>query len=197
MKRSAPATERNRDPILAVLKRFLPAQGTLLEIACGTGEHAAYFAPHFPGLTWQPTDPDMGALESTTHWVADSKLSNLKPPLRLDVRETPWPVEKADMLYCANMIHISPWNAGQALIEGAGRILPAGGLMILYGPYMIGGKHTAPSNEQFDGWLKAQSPSWGVRDLGVVKAEAAKAGLEHVETVRMPANNLTVVWRKA
>jgi SAM-dependent methyltransferase len=196
MKRSAPATERNRDPILAVLQRFLPTEGTLLEIACGTGEHAAYFAPRFPGLTWQPTDQDMAALESTTHWVADAELANLKPPLRLDVRETPWPVERADVIYCANMIHISPWASGQALIEGAGRILPASGLLILYGPFMVGGKHTAPSNEQFDGWLKAQSPSWGVRDLDVVKAEAAKAGLEHVETVQMPANNLTVVWRK-
>ena len=196
MKRNAPATERNRDPILAVLQHYLPARGTLLEIACGTGEHAAYFAPRFPGLTWQPTDQDMAALESTTHWVADSQVPNLKPPLRLDVRETPWPVEAADAIYCANMIHISPWACGLALIEGAGRILPTGGLLILYGPFMIDGRHTAPSNEQFDGWLKAQSPAWGVRDLGVVNAETAKAGLDPVQTIQMPANNLTVIWRK-
>jgi SAM-dependent methyltransferase len=192
-RRYAPATQRNREPILAVLRRVLPADGLVLEIASGTGEHAAFFADALPGVTWQPTDVDPTALPGIASWCAG--VPNVHPPLVLDVTQ-PWPVERADAIVCVNMLHISPWTAGQALLAGAGRVLPAGGVLYLYGPYRRDGAHTAPSNASFDETLRAQDPSWGVRDLETVIATAAARGLRHTETVAMPANNLSVVFRR-
>lgn len=196
MKREAPAVQRNRDPILGVLGDVLPNTGTVLEIAAGTGEHAAYFAQRFPGLTWQPTDGDATALASIQAWVDDADAQNLRSPLHLDVRMRPWPVDEVSALIAINMVHISPWESTLALMAGAGEVLEAGGVLYLYGPYKTGGRHTASSNADFDGWLKGRDPAWGVRDLETVIDAAAKAGLTHQTTAGMPANNLSVVFRR-
>ncbi|MDO9710224.1 DUF938 domain-containing protein [Paracraurococcus lichenis] len=193
---SAPAVARNRDPILAVLRRVLPATGTLLEVSSGTGEHAACFAAAFPGLVWQPSDPDPAARASIAAWAAHAKLDNLRPPLDLDAAAEAWPVARADAVLCINMIHIAPWEAGLGLLRGAARLLPLGGPLVLYGPYRRGGRHTAPSNAAFDASLRAQDPRWGLRDLEVVAAAAADAGFGPPEVVEMPANNLTVIFRR-
>jgi len=195
-RRHAPATARNRDPILAVLRQHLPETGTLLEVSAGTGEHAAYFAAAFPGLVWQPTDPDPGARASIAAWARAVKLNTLRPPLDLDAAAEAWPVARADAVLCINMIHIAPWAAGLGLLRGAARILPPGGPLILYGPYKQGGAHTAPSNEAFDAGLRAQDPSWGVRELEVVAAEAGSLGFEAPAVVEMPANNLMLIFRR-
>jgi SAM-dependent methyltransferase len=192
----APAVARNREPILAVLRRVLPAQGTVLEIASGTGEHAVHFAAALPGLTWQPTDPDPDALRSIAAWRAMTKLPNVLPPIELDVTSQTWPVARADAVVCINMIHISPWRATEGLMAGAERLLSAGGVLFLYGPYKEGGRHTAPSNEAFDADLRSRNPEWGVCDLDDVKSLAGKHGLDFVERVAMPANNLSVVFRR-
>jgi SAM-dependent methyltransferase len=195
MKRSAPATERNRAPIAAVLRDELPERGVLLEIAAGTGEHAIWFSGLFPGLVWRPTDPDPSALESIRAWRAEAGGGNLLEPLRLDASAEDWPVSAADAILCVNMIHISPWRATRGLMGGAGRLLAGGGPLILYGPYRRAEKPTAPSNEAFDESLKARNPEWGLRDLEAVEAEAAKHGLALRRIVEMPANNLTLVFR--
>jgi SAM-dependent methyltransferase len=192
-RRHAPATQRNREPILAVLRRVLPATGLVVEIASGTGEHAAFFAAAFPGVAWQPTDVDPDALPSIASWCGG--VANARAPIVLDVTR-PWPLDRADAVVCINMLHISPWEAGEAMLRGAGRVLPPGGVLYLYGPYRRDGAHTAPSNAAFDATLRAQDPRWGVRDLETVVATAADAGLEHAETVEMPANNLSVVFRR-
>jgi hypothetical protein len=192
-RRHAPATQRNRDPILHVLRRVLPSAGLVLEIASGTGEHAAAFAGALHGVTWQPSDADPAARASIAAWTAD--LPNVRPPLALDVTASPWPIDAADAIVCINMIHIAPWAACEGLMRGAGAILPAGGgVLFLYGPYAIAGAHTASSNAAFDADLRARDPRWGVRDLDAVVACAAAHGLRHVETVAMPANNLSVVF---
>jgi SAM-dependent methyltransferase len=196
MKRHAPAPERNREPLLAVLREVLPASGTLLELASGTGQHAVFFARAFPGLLWQPTDVDPEALESIEAWRAEEALPNLRPALHLDVRAEPWPVPSADALLCVNMIHISPWEACQGLMRGAARVLTPGGRLILYGPYFVEGRPTAPSNLAFDASLRARDPAWGVRELGAVTEEARRHGLERERVTDMPSNNLTVVFRK-
>jgi hypothetical protein len=194
-RRHAPATLRNREPLLAVLHRVLPATGLVVEVASGTGEHAAYFAAALPGVTWQPTDADPGARASIAAWCAD--VANARAPLPLDARAPDaWPLARADAMLCVNMIHIAPWAACEGLLAGAGRVLPARAPLVLYGPYRVGGVHTAPSNAAFDAGLRAQDPSWGVRDLETVLAAAATHGLRHDETVAMPANNLTVVLRR-
>lgn len=195
MKRHAPATERNREPLLAVLREVLPTSGTLLEIASGTGQHAAFFAQAFPGLAWQPTDIGPQDLQSIEAWRAEAALPNLRPALRLDVCEERWPVEAADAVLCVNMIHIAPWEACQALMRGAGRVLSPGGCLVLYGPYFVEGRPTAPSNIAFDESLRGRNPAWGVRELGAVTAEALGAGLSRERVVDMPSNNLTVVFR--
>lgn len=195
MKRHAPATERNREPLAAVLRDVLPARGTVLEIASGTGEHAAYFSRLFPELTWQPSDADYEALNSIEAWGADSDAPNLRPPVVLDAAGT-WPVDAADAILCVNMVHISPWVATEGLMRGAGRILPSGAPLILYGPYRRSGVATAPSNEAFDQSLKARNPDWGLRALEDVTAEAEANGLRLERVVEMPANNLTVVYRR-
>ena len=195
-KKSAPAVQRNRDPIYDVLKRVLPPQGDVLEIAAGSGEHAAYFAPKFPGLTWQPTDPNPDQVASIDAWGAETASVNLLPALTLDVLNQPWPVTRADAVICINMIHISPWACTLALLDGAAKVLPGGGALYLYGPYRVDGQHTAPSNVDFDGWLKAQNPEWGVRELGDVTMEAEARGFALDETVDMPANNFSVIFEK-
>lgn len=195
-RRHAPATLRNREPLLAVLRRVLPSAGTVLEIASGSGEHARFFADALPALVWQPTDLDPAARASVAAWC--DGMANVRPPLALDARlPDAWPVSAADAILCVNMIHIAPWAAGEGLLAGAGRLLHAGAPLVLYGPYRVGGAHTAPSNAAFDAGLRAQDPAWGVRDLDVVLATAATHGLRHEETVAMPANNLTVVLRRS
>lgn len=195
-RRRAPATSRNREVILDVLRGELPAAGIVLEIAAGTGEHAVFFAAAFPGLLWQPTDPDPDALDSIAAWRRHAGLANLREPLRLDVHEASWPIERADVIVCINMIHISPWSATGALFTGADRILGDAGLVYLYGPYRIDGVPTAPSNEAFDRQLRAQDPGWGLRDLEAVVAVGREHGFVLEKTVEMPANNLSVVFRR-
>jgi SAM-dependent methyltransferase len=195
MKRDYPATGRNRDAILEVLRPALPPAGLVLEIASGSGQHAAYFAPALaPRLRWQPTDRDPELLPSIAAW--SEGLANVLPPVTLDVTERTWPVARADAIFCANMIHIAPWAACEGLMRGAGRILPPRGLLALYGPFMRGGEHTAPSNARFDSSLRARDPAWGVRDLDAVAACAAAQGLRLEAALAMPANNLTVLLRR-
>jgi hypothetical protein len=193
---TAPAVARNRDPILAVLREVLPAAGTVLEIASGTGEHAVHFAAALPHLVWQPTDPDAQARGSIAAHAAATGLANLLAPLELDASAPVWPVTRADALVSINMIHISPWRATQGLMAGAARVLPAGAPLYLYGPYRQHGRHTAPSNAAFDESLRARDPEWGVRDLDEVVALAAEHGLALQRSVAMPANNLSVIFRR-
>ena len=188
------AAARNRDPILAVLRRVLPPRGLVLEIACGTGEHAAHIARALPGLQWQPTDRNDDTFASVVAHADD--VSNVLPPLTLDVTWPAWPIASADAMVCINMIHISPWSASEGLMAGAGRVLPAGGILYLYGPYKIEGRHTTDSNAAFDASLRARDPEWGVRDLCEMTTLAARHGLSLAETAAMPANNLSVVFRK-
>ncbi len=197
MKEHAPSTLRNRDPILDVLKRVLPSEGLVLEVASGSGEHASYFAQHLSGLTWQPSARDADDRASIRAWAEDVGSENLLDPVDLDVLNQQWPVEKATAIVCSNMVHISPWQVSVALIAGAGRILTAGGVLYLYGPYKINGTHTAPSNKAFDENLRNRDPEWGIRDLENVITEAAVHGLAHVETVAMPANNQSVIFKRS
>ena len=196
LRQHAPAAERNREPILAVLERVLPASGTVLEIASGTGQHAIHFAAALPKLVWQPSDPGEDARASIAAWTAHSGLANVRAPLALDVRDASWGIDAAAAIVCINMIHISPWESAQALIGGAGRLLQAGGVLFLYGPYRRGGAHTAPSNAAFDAQLRSRDPSWGVRDMEDVVALADAAGFDSDEPVEMPANNFCLVFRK-
>ncbi len=193
-----PHVPRNRDPILHVLRRVLPQRGVVLEIASGSGEHAAYFAQKLPHLTWQPSDPDRTALASIAAHRDAAALSNLLAPLPLDVTAFPWPLARAEAVICCNMIHIAPWGACEGLVAGAARVLPIGGILYLYGPYMIRGAHTAPSNQEFDAYLRSQNAAWGIRDLETVAELAESHNFTLVETVAMPANNLSVIFaRKA
>ncbi|WP_374653814.1 DUF938 domain-containing protein [Dongia sp.] len=192
----APATQRNRDPILAVLRQGLPKSGTVLEIASGSGEHVVHFARALPDLTFQPSDARVENLRSIAGWVASSGIPNILPPFFLDVTAESWPVTGADALICINMIHIAPWTAAEGLFRGAARILPAGAVLYLYGPYKRGGQHTAESNLAFDRQLRAQDPEWGVRDLDDVAALAKAAGFEGPVVSEMPANNLSLVFRR-
>ncbi|AOK07226.1 class I SAM-dependent methyltransferase [Burkholderia sp. AU28942] len=193
---SAPAAERNRGPILDVLRRVLPATGSVLEIASGTGQHAAHFAQALPGLRWQPSDPDAHARRSIAAWVAHAGLANLAEPLAFDVRDPVWPSAALDAIVCINMVHISPWACTEALFAGAARVLRPGGVLFLYGPYRREGRHTSPSNEAFDQQLRSRDPSWGVRDLEAVVALGLDLGLDCAEVVEMPANNLSVVFHR-
>ena len=193
MKQHAPATERNREAIGDVLERVLPAAGTVLEIASGTGEHAVAFARRFPALIWQPSDVDATSLASIRAWRADIGLPNLCEPIALDVHATTWPLETADAITCINMVHISPWSASLGLFAGAARLLPSGALLYLYGPYLIDGA-TAPSNLAFDRSLKSRDPRWGVRELRDLEAAATEFRLDDV--VAMPANNHSLVFRR-
>jgi SAM-dependent methyltransferase len=196
VKRFAPATARNREPIARVLAEALPGSGIVLEVASGTGEHAVHFARAFPRLIWQPSDPDEESLASIRAWRDEAGLTNLLEPLRLDAASEQWPVAAADAVLCINMVHISPWAATQGLIRGARRLLPRAGPLILYGPCRRADAPTAPSNEAFDASLKARNPEWGLRDLESVASEAVANGMALEQAVAMPANNLTVVFRK-
>ena len=195
-RRFAPAVARNKAAITEVLARHLPATGLILEIASGSGEHALHFAAHFPALSFQPTDPDAAALASIVAWQAEAQLPNLQPPLALDVMADAWPVPEADAVLCINMIHIAPWKASAALIRGAARVLPRDGILFLYGPFKQGGQHTAPSNAEFDASLRAQDTRWGVRDLEAVAEIASAAGFAVPVVEAMPANNLSVIFRR-
>lgn len=194
LRRHAPATQRNREPIAEVLAQALPAHGTVLEIASGSGEHCAFFAERFPGLTWQPSDPEPDARASIAAWCEG--LGNVLPPLALDAAAGDWPAVRADALLCVNMVHISPWAATLGLMAGAGRLLAAGAPLVLYGPYRRHGVATAPSNEAFEQWLKDQNPEWGLRFVEDVSEAAAAQGLALERIVEMPANNLTLVFRR-
>jgi cyclopropane fatty-acyl-phospholipid synthase-like methyltransferase len=198
VKRHAPATARNRDPILAVLREVLPAHARVLEIASGSGEHAVHFAQHLPGVTWQPSDPEAGARASIDAYRAEAALPNLLPPIALDAASTAWSdaAPPSDAIVCINMIHIAPWEACEGLVRGAARLLPPGGVLFLYGPYRFSGSFTAPSNAEFDASLRARDPRWGVRDLDDVTALAARHGFARDRVVAMPANNHSVVFTR-
>jgi len=193
MKQHAPAAQRNREPIREVLARVVPATGTCLEIASGSGEHAVAFATAFPALRWQPSDPDPVSRASISAWRAAAALPNLAEPLALEVT-APWPIDHADAIACINMVHISPWEASLALFEGAARLLAPGALLYLYGPYKFGGQFTAPSNEAFDQSLRRRDARWGLRD--VAELTAAAKGFTLAEMVAMPANNHSLIFRR-
>lgn len=192
---SAPA-ERNRDPILAVLRRCLPASGLVLEIASGTGQHVVHFAAALPALKWQPTDPSPAARDSVIAWCRQANLPNVLPPIDLDVRRQPWTLQSVDAVVAINMIHIAPWPATQALFEGARDVTAPGAVLFLYGPFRRRDRPTAPSNEQFDASLREQDAASGLRDLEAVIEVGAGAGFALAEVVDMPANNLSVVFRR-
>jgi SAM-dependent methyltransferase len=194
--KSAPAAARNREPILRVLHDHLSQPALVLEIASGTGEHAVWYSSALPNLTWQPTDHDSEALSSIAAWRDMSGSPNLLPPLRLDASADTWPVAQADVVVAINMVHIAPWTATQGLIAGAGRVLTQGGLLILYGPFREGGVHTGAGNAAFDADLRARDPSWGIRDLDEITALAGQHGLIGPERIAMPANNLSVLFRR-
>lgn len=198
MKRHAPAAARNRAPLLAVLQRVLPARGTLLEVASGTGQHAAFFAEAMPGLVIQPSDPSPEQRASIAAWAADAALPNLRPPLALDVRDPRWPLEEADAVLCINMFQVAPLSAAAGLFAGAARLLGERGVLLTYGPYREAGAHTSPGNEAFDASLRQRHEGWGVRDIeSELVPRARAAGLALSERVAMPAHNLTLVWRPA
>ena len=193
----APAAERNKGPILEVLQRVLPERGLVLEIGSGTGQHVVHFAKALPRLSWQPSDPDHGNRRSIALWSRTEKTGNVLAPLELDVCDQPWPISAADAIVCINMIHVAPWAATQALFDGARETLPREGVLFLYGPYRRHGRHTAPSNEAFDADLRAHDPAWGLRDIEEVEKVGDRAGFALTETVAMPANNFSLVFRKA
>lgn len=197
----APAAARNRDPILAVLQAALPRTGTVLEIASGTGEHAVYFAPRLQPRRWLPSDIDSRALASIRAWLAYQPAANLLAPRCVDVCTEGWQdaacaglSEPVTAVVAINMLHIAPFAACRGLFAGAARVLPATGCVLVYGPFRIDGEHTAPSNAAFDESLRAQNPSWGVRDTREVGAVAAKEGLIERERIAMPANNFILVF---
>lgn len=192
------APERNKGPLLEQLLRVLPPEGgTLLEVGSATGQHVAHFAAHLPAYHFQPTDYEPQHLVTLERRRAVLGLPNVAAPFRLDVTEHPWPVERVDVVYSANMVHIAPLAAAFGLFEGSGRCLGSGGLLLTYGPYKVSGRHTAPSNERFDASLRQRNPAWGVRDVDELVSMAAPHGLALVERVAMPSNNFFLVWKKA
>lgn len=197
--RESPAARRNAGPILSVLRAHLPAKGRVLEVAAGTGQHAAAFAAALPGLDWTPSDPDAQARASIAAWRAEANLPNLADPLALDVGDAAtWPQGPLDAVICINMVHISPWSATQALMSGAASTLARpGGLLVLYGPYLEAHVETAPGNLAFDADLKARNPEWGLRDREAVVDLARERGLMLTRRVAMPANNLMLLFRSA
>lgn len=193
-RRHAPAVARNRGPILEVLARVLPPRGSVLELASGSGEHAAYFASALPGLVWQPSEREVAAFDSIAAWA--ESVPNVREAILLDVTQDPWPIETVDAVFSANLIHIAPWEACLGLLRGTARHLAPNGVLVLYGPYAIGGRHTAASNAAFDEDLRRRDPSWGVRDLDAVLDAARAHGLALRERVPMPANNQTLVFER-
>jgi SAM-dependent methyltransferase len=192
----SPAAEQNKGPILEVLRRVLPRDGLVLEIASGTGQHVVYFAAALPALTWQPSEPDEDLRRSISARIGAEHLTNVAAPLALDVFDSPWPVDRADAMVCINLVHITPWATTEALLTGAGQVLADDGVLLMYGPYRRFGAHTAPSNEAFDAALRRRDPAWGVRDLEAVARIAEARELTLVEVVDMPANNFSLVFRK-
>jgi SAM-dependent methyltransferase len=194
VKRHAPATERNRDVIAQTLARVLPAEGLVLEVASGTGEHAVHFAKRFPALTWQPSDPDPIALASINAWRADSNVPNMRPAMLLDA-SADWPIAKADAVVCINMTHISPWAATVGLLRNAARLLPQSAVLFIYGPYNQRDVPLADSNAAFDASLRQQNALWGLRYVDDIAAEAHVSGLHLDSVIAMPANNLSLIFR--
>lgn len=195
-RRHSPAADRNAAPIMAALQRLLPARGVLLEVASGTGQHAARASAALPGWTWQPSDADPAALASIAAWCAG--LPRVRAPLPLDVLAPTWPgvPDRVDAVFCANLIHIAPWAVCGALMRGSARHLSPTGLLLTYGPFVEDGVPTAPSNLAFDADLRARDPAWGLRRRADVEREAAAAGLMLRERVALPANNLLLVWAR-
>jgi Protein of unknown function (DUF938) len=200
--RSAPAALRNRDPILGVLRRVLPERGRILELASGTGEHAVHFARAFPGLEWQPSEPDPAMRASIAAHAETAGLANLRAPAALDLAAPEWwtalppGTQPLAAVVAINLVHIAPWRVTVALFEGGAQILRGGGIVVLYGPYNVGGAYTADSNEAFDRDLRARNPEWGLRDVFEVAQLAADLGFELAETVDMPANNKSLIFRR-
>ncbi len=195
-RRFSPASERNREPILEVLRLLLPETGTVLELGSGSGQHAAYFAKALPALQWQPSDKTAEGFDSVAAWAESESAANVRPPVVLDVTSDQWPVENVEAVYSANVIHISPWDVCLGLMRGAGRCLGPGGVLVLYGPFRIGGEHTAESNAEFDQSLRSRDPSWGIRDLEAVADAAEASGFDLEARVPMPANNQTLVFKR-
>ena len=202
----AAAFHRNHRPIRAVLQQFLAGKsGDVVEAGSGTGQHVVDFAGHIPEVTWWPSDLNEQHLKSIAAWRAHAGLANIRPPLRIDLSDPLWCSEMHDgsgpgellAVFCANVIHIAPWRVAEGLFAGAGRYLQTGGRLFLYGPFKRGGKHTAPSNAAFDQSLRDQNAEWGVRDIDDLQKLAASAGLKLVESVEMPANNLTLVFERS
>ena len=196
MKRHAPATARNAEPLAHVLAGELPEKGLVLEIASGTGEHAVFLARRFPKLRWQPSDRGEGALDSIRAWASEAALDNIADPILLDAADAQWPIEHADALLCVNMVHISAWEATEGLFAGAAEVLGRGAPLILYGPFIEDGVETAASNLAFDRSLKGRDPRWGLRSLDDLDRLAAKHGFVRPARHAMPANNLTLVYRQ-
>lgn len=196
MKRHAPATARNSQPLAEVLARELPASGTVLEIASGSGEHAVFMARRFPALDWQPSDRDAEALASVDAWAAEARLANLRPAIALDAAAPDWPMVSADALLCVNMVHISPWDAAVGLFAGAGRVLGSGAPLVLYGPFVEPDVETAASNHAFDQSLRQRDPAWGLRSTADLDRLAAGHGMTRTARCAMPANNLVLVYRR-
>ncbi len=192
-RRTSPAALRNREPILAALQTHLPPNAAhVLEIASGTGEHAMFMAQNLPHLVWQPSDPDAANRASIAAYREDCGLANLRTPIELDATAATWPVAACDAIFCANMVHIAPWQATLGLLAGAKRTLKSSGVLVLYGPYLEDGVPTAASNLAFDADLRARNPAWGLRRLADVSAAAA--GFDGPQRVAMPANNLCLVF---
>ena len=168
----------------------------MLEIASGTGQHVAHFARLLPHLTWQPSDPDPGFRRSIALWIAIEHLANVNAPIMLDVRQQPWPISTANAIICINMVHVAPWAAAHALFDGARHVLMPGSLLYLYGPFRRGGDHTSPSNARFDAELRAHDSEWGLRDVEALAALGNDSGFALADTITMPANNLSLVFRK-
>ncbi|MBE9222320.1 DUF938 domain-containing protein [Cyanobacterium stanieri LEGE 03274] len=200
MKQFAPATLRNREPILKVLKKILPSEGGILEISSGTGEHCVYFAPHFPGCIWIPSDINEGAIASITAWKQESGQKNIDYPLMVDVTKPQWyqtfRESQIRAIVCINMIHIAPWDACIGLMAGAGHLLHHGDKLYLYGPYKRNNQHTALSNEEFDQYLQSQNRAWGVRNMETVVQTAEKQGLHLQQIIEMPSNNFSLIFEK-
>ena len=190
----APATLRNRNFILGILRNVLPTRGVILEIASGSGEHVVHFARHLPNLVFQPSDREPDALHSVGAWVKATRVTNVRAPMVLDASQSPWPIASADGIICINMVHISPWDATLELIRGAAAILPPTAPFYLYGPYKREGVATTPSNQAFDRSLRDRNPTWGLRDLEAVAAIAQSVGFSVPTIIEMPANNLSVVF---
>jgi cyclopropane fatty-acyl-phospholipid synthase-like methyltransferase len=194
-KRYAPATQRNRDAIVKVLRDVLPERGRVLEIASGTGEHIVHFAANFREIHWQPSDCDAAGLASIAAWVSESGLTNIGPAVQINATAPRWPVERADAMLCINMVHIASWEATLGLFAGAARLLPRGAPLYLYGPFFEANVPAAESNEAFDASLKARDPAWGLRHLDDMVATGIEHGFTLEKRIAMPANNLSLVFR--